>query len=445
MSRIVMSVSDISDSDIFEFINWESKFSYMLSGSVGKIENFDIDSFSIYETFFSGRYTQEEIISISLIILSKFDRNQSIKFKIYNYIHFIILKSSDNLDLIRMFILQEFIYLMTNMNKSEIYLKNAIFQLLKDEGIGINFDKQEKKATSFLKKHGSSPMILSKKRTFYHIMEPKVITTIFSVLVRSFPEIVNTLFTIVQIENYYNYRNDLLNCLDRFIYALRYMDLKYVSKELINNLEGFTTGYTNKINTETIITLWAITGNTSYISKSHLYKNNKRLQGIISDPTKAKKKLEINRTKKFIEVEDASSITNVKQRPTSGSKEDVYLFIISKNRKRYHLVLQREDTLEDLFYKINEVYEFESMHLWAFFMKKKLWSKPAYYSPDSEKGPFADKIKIFEINFIPKKKLTLLYDFGRHFVLDVYLKEAISTSEYESNYINSDSKNLRLI
>ena len=129
----------------------------------------------------------------------------------------------------------------------------------------------------------------------------------------------------------------------------------------------------------------------------------------------------------------------------SNGEKKVFIFVISKKRKRYFLALKNRDTLDDLHDKIHEVYNLDPWHLWAFYLSNKAWKEPGYYSRDCDEGPFASDVTIEELNFIPKKKFLYLFDFGSQFTLHVYLEEIIKEADYVNKYVNSKKKTMRLI
>jgi len=79
-------------------------------------------------------------------------------------------------------------------------------------------------------------------------------------------------------------------------------------------------------------------------------------------------------------------------------------------------------TLDNLHSAIIEAYDFDSDHLYSFFMNNKAWSDKEYeYCSPYSKGRHADTIRISDLH-IPKKFL-YLYDFGDEWKFEVEFQE----------------------
>lgn len=115
-------------------------------------------------------------------------------------------------------------------------------------------------------------------------------------------------------------------------------------------------------------------------------------------------------TKNFLESEIKNS---------SGA----YLFKVSLNQSCWR-TLQFSDshTLLDVHQLIQEAFEFEDDHLYAFFMDGKKFSRKNFYnSPLDFEGPYANEVKLGDLQLREGKRFLYLFDFGDEweFYIDV--------------------------
>ncbi|MEN6568262.1 MAG: plasmid pRiA4b ORF-3 family protein [Veillonellales bacterium] len=89
--------------------------------------------------------------------------------------------------------------------------------------------------------------------------------------------------------------------------------------------------------------------------------------------------------------------------------------------------LSSRHTLHDLHKVILDAYEFDDDHLYAFFMEGKPWRGEAYWSPQNDEGPYADKIKLGSLNLEVKQKFLYLYDFGDEWTFSVQVEKIVET------------------
>ena len=91
------------------------------------------------------------------------------------------------------------------------------------------------------------------------------------------------------------------------------------------------------------------------------------------------------------------------------------------------IVLSSEHTLEDLHDAIQDAFEFDSDHLYAFFTDGIPWSYNRILSPYDTEGPFSDKVSIGELGLLPGQRVLYIFDFGSewHFKLEVLEKKDV--------------------
>ena len=80
-----------------------------------------------------------------------------------------------------------------------------------------------------------------------------------------------------------------------------------------------------------------------------------------------------------------------------------------------------EHTLEDLHEAIQEAFDFDRDHLYAFFMDGLPWSQDHIYAPQNTEGPFSDRVCIGNLGVLPGQRFLYLFDFGDewHFKTEV--------------------------
>ncbi|MCK5206876.1 MAG: plasmid pRiA4b ORF-3 family protein [Cyclobacteriaceae bacterium] len=87
------------------------------------------------------------------------------------------------------------------------------------------------------------------------------------------------------------------------------------------------------------------------------------------------------------------------------------------------IAMSSDSTLEELHWIIQEAFDFDNDHLYAFFMDGKPWSHNAYNSPDGSEGPFTDEVTLGELKLKPGKKILYLFDYGDEWRFNVVLKK----------------------
>ncbi len=110
-----------------------------------------------------------------------------------------------------------------------------------------------------------------------------------------------------------------------------------------------------------------------------------------------------------------------------------YEFKVSLTNKIYRTIrIAGTDTFDDLHYAIQEAFDFDNDHLYAFFMDGKRWSRngESYWAPMSDEGIMADEVEIGTAGLTEGKKFLYLFDFGDEWQFTVQVL-AIKTEEKE--------------
>jgi hypothetical protein len=97
-------------------------------------------------------------------------------------------------------------------------------------------------------------------------------------------------------------------------------------------------------------------------------------------------------------------------------------------RKRLErtIVLSSEHTLEDLHEAIQDAFEFDRDHLYAFFTDGIPWSCHRILAPQDEEGPFADQVCMGELGLLPGQWMRYIFDFGSEWHFKIELLEITS-------------------
>ena len=99
--------------------------------------------------------------------------------------------------------------------------------------------------------------------------------------------------------------------------------------------------------------------------------------------------------------------------PRKESTKSTFTFKVSIRKNCWRtIVTSSEHTLEDLHNTIQDAFEFDSDHLYAFFTDGIPWSCNRILSPYDDEGPFSDKITIGELGLLPGQQILYIFDFG---------------------------------
>ena len=90
-----------------------------------------------------------------------------------------------------------------------------------------------------------------------------------------------------------------------------------------------------------------------------------------------------------------------------------YTFKVSLEKNVWRKIkLSHKDSLEDLHLAIQQAFEFDNDHLYAFFMDGKRYSRNAYHSPRGDEGPFTDEAIIGKLDLYVGQKILYYFDYG---------------------------------
>jgi hypothetical protein len=101
-----------------------------------------------------------------------------------------------------------------------------------------------------------------------------------------------------------------------------------------------------------------------------------------------------------------------------------YTFKVTYRRKRsvWQLIeIAADQTLDDLHYAILSAVDFDSDHLYSFYMSGRAWDDSTEYASPHADGPSADEMKIGDLQLRMKQKFLYLFDYGDEHRFDVQL------------------------
>jgi Plasmid pRiA4b ORF-3-like protein len=116
-----------------------------------------------------------------------------------------------------------------------------------------------------------------------------------------------------------------------------------------------------------------------------------------------------------------------------------YYLKASLDKKTYRTILiGGNDTFDDLHDAIQDAFDFDDDHLYAFFMDGKPWSRTgeSYWSPMNDDGLMADEVKIGSAGLFEGKKFLYLFDFGDEWQFNIQVL-SIKTDEKEPKKIET--------
>lgn len=111
-------------------------------------------------------------------------------------------------------------------------------------------------------------------------------------------------------------------------------------------------------------------------------------------------------------------------REEMGLVDGTYVFKVSLRGGLWRRIeISAHDTLLNLHRSIQEAFEFDNDHLYAFFMDGKRWSREMFTSPSDEEGPHVDQVRIGELGLYVGQKILYLFDFGDEWRFQVRLED----------------------
>lgn len=165
------------------------------------------------------------------------------------------------------------------------------------------------------------------------------------------------------------------------------------------------------------------------------YKNEVQEQSItlfanlLNLPNEIKKEMKIEKTEDkeslvtllsplFIKKE----LTTTLKKKRSSFKVGTYLFKVKLSSSCWRILqFSSSHTLLDLHDLIQNAFDFDDDHLYAFYMDGKKYSKHYYNAPMDNHGPYVNEVKIGELDLYEGQSFLYLFDFGDEWEFNIHL------------------------
>lgn len=103
-------------------------------------------------------------------------------------------------------------------------------------------------------------------------------------------------------------------------------------------------------------------------------------------------------------------LINALPRESRKTVDGIYLFRVALSKDVWRKIeLSSNHTLLDLHNAIQEVFQFDSDHLYSFLMDGMPWSDEKFSSPFDEEGPHVDEVRIGELELARRNFVILTF------------------------------------
>lgn len=130
------------------------------------------------------------------------------------------------------------------------------------------------------------------------------------------------------------------------------------------------------------------------------------------------------------------AFTTILKKKQPSYKEGTYLFKVKLSSSCWRkLQCSSNHTLLDLHNLIQEAFNFDDDHLYAFYMDGKRFGKSYYNSPMDFRGPYVDEINLGGLNLDEGQSFLYLFDFGDEWTFDVQVVAIIEGEDFSKPQI----------
>lgn len=106
----------------------------------------------------------------------------------------------------------------------------------------------------------------------------------------------------------------------------------------------------------------------------------------------------------------------------SDNDSRIFEFMVSLGKKCYRVIrCLPEHTFEDLHLAIQEAFDFDNDHLYAFYLDGKRYSRASVNAPYGEEPPFTDEVRLKDRRLKNKQHILYLFDFGDCWQFDIVI------------------------
>ena len=126
----------------------------------------------------------------------------------------------------------------------------------------------------------------------------------------------------------------------------------------------------------------------------------------------------------FVPLFAEGELVNALPREARKMVEGTYLFRVALSKQVWRKIkFSSNHTLLTLHHAIQEAFQFDSDHLYSFFMDGIPWSDEKFSSPFEDEGPHADEVRIGELGLTTGQTFLYLFDYGDEWRFHVTLEE----------------------
>jgi hypothetical protein len=131
----------------------------------------------------------------------------------------------------------------------------------------------------------------------------------------------------------------------------------------------------------------------------------------------------------FVPLFAEGELRNTLPRETEKTVDGIYLFRVALAKGTWRKIeISSNHTLLDLHNAIQNAFQFDSDHLYSFFMDSIPWSDEKFSSPYEDEGPHVDEVKIGELGLAKGQTILYLFDYGDEWHFHVTLEEIQQSS-----------------
>lgn len=126
----------------------------------------------------------------------------------------------------------------------------------------------------------------------------------------------------------------------------------------------------------------------------------------------------------FVPLFAEGELVNTLPRETGKTVDGIYLFRVAlANGLWRRIEISSNHTLLDLHNAIQTAFQFDSDHLYSFFMDGVPWSDEKFTSPLEDEGPHVNEVRIGELGLTRGQTVLYLFDYGDEWRFRVTLEE----------------------
>jgi Plasmid pRiA4b ORF-3-like protein len=172
-----------------------------------------------------------------------------------------------------------------------------------------------------------------------------------------------------------------------------------------------------------------ITQEYPFGNEADMQKSKKRREQTKAENTPSKSSF----IEAFKDLLAPNSLNNSLELPKQRPRDGKYVFKVAYDAKTWRKIeISAQHSLEDLHLAIQNAFDFDNEHSYSFFMDNKRWSEKAFHSPESPDAPYANDVKLIDLNLRDKAKFLYLFDYADEWVFHLTLTEVDEKDDIEA-------------